>query len=115
MNPKNGKYFKVREFECKDGSNEVKQELIDRLDLLREEFGSPIKITSGYRSPEYNIKIGGAKNSSHCLGIAADIAGKDMDKLYILCCKYFMAVGDGRNKGFIHVDLRDDKVRRWGY
>lgn len=43
---------------------------------IREHFGVPIYISSGYRSAALNKKIGGAKNSQHCLGQAIDI---DMD------------------------------------
>lgn len=112
---KDGKYFKIKEFVCRgSGENEIQQELIDRLDKLREEFGQSIRVTSGYRSPEYNKKIGGAPNSTHMLGIAADLAARDLDRLYELAQKYFMAVGDGRKKGFIHIDLRQE-LRRWSY
>lgn len=113
---KDGKYFRVKEFVCRgSGKNLIKQELIDKLDALREDFGQPIIVTSGYRSPEYNKKIGGAPNSTHMQGIAADITARDLDRLYELCLKHFDAVGDGRKKGFCHVDLRSDKIRRWDY
>lgn len=35
------------------------------LDLVRERAGVPMKITSSYRSPEYNKSVGGAKDSAH--------------------------------------------------
>jgi uncharacterized protein YcbK (DUF882 family) len=112
----NSKYFKHSEFTCKgSGDNFVKIELMLRLDKVREELGAPVKVTSGYRSPEHNIKIGGHPNSTHTRGEAADITCKDLDKLYDICCKHFKAVGDGRKKGFVHVDLREDKIRRWEY
>jgi uncharacterized protein YcbK (DUF882 family) len=116
-----GKYFSTKEFE--NGSDKeffIEQELIDKLDKLREEFGESLTITSGYRSPAYNKQIGGAPSSQHCLGKAVDIrptvsSKEKLDKLYLLCEKYFEAVGDGRNKGFVHVDLRVGKKRRWNY
>jgi hypothetical protein len=40
---------------------------------IRDHFGKPIHVTSGYRSPELNAKIGGSKSSSHCQGEAIDI------------------------------------------
>lgn len=50
------------------------------LDPLRRVWGSPIVISSGYRCPELNILIGGAKHSHHLLGCAADlIAGSPDD------------------------------------
>lgn len=90
------------------------------LDKVREEFGEAIVVTSGYRDEQHNKRVGGAKASQHLTGKAADIRPKDsnkekLDKLYDICCKYFKAVGDGRKRGFVHVDTRDDKERRWDY
>ena len=48
------------------------QDLVDNvLQPLREKFG-PIVVTSGYRSPAVNTKIGGSTTSDHCHGYAAD-------------------------------------------
>jgi uncharacterized protein YcbK (DUF882 family) len=110
------KYFKIDEFDCPHcGKNWIDISLIRRLDALREEYGSPITVTSGYRCEAHNKAVGGVKVSEHTRGRGADVSGKDLDKLYELCQKHFKAVGDGRAKGFVHVDLRDDKVRRWTY
>ena len=43
------------------------------LEKIRALLGRPITITSGYRSPEVNMLIGGSKNSQHSFGCAADI------------------------------------------
>lgn len=43
------------------------------LDPAREKLRRPIYVNSAYRSPETNIAVGGAKNSQHMLGEAADI------------------------------------------
>lgn len=43
------------------------------LDKVREMWGKPIGVNSGYRSPELNRAVGGAKNSQHMRGEAADI------------------------------------------
>ena len=43
------------------------------LEVLRERYGGPILINSGYRSPQLNRKVGGAANSNHLTGCAADI------------------------------------------
>ena len=40
---------------------------------IRDHFGKPIHVSSGYRSPELNSRIGGSKTSSHCQGQAIDI------------------------------------------
>jgi len=67
------------------------------LDPLREAIGKPIIISSGYRSPELNKAIGGAPNSQHCLGEAADIL---IPQLYP--CEVFTKI--------IELDLPYDQV-----
>jgi uncharacterized protein YcbK (DUF882 family) len=115
------KYFSSKEFEnSTDKEFYLDPVLLEKLDLVREEFGESLTITSGYRSPAHNAKIGGAPSSQHCLGKAVDIrpsasSKEKLDKLYLICENYFEAVGDGRNKGFIHVDTRTGKKRRWDY
>lgn len=49
------------------------KELMVVLDDIREKWGGAIKVTSGYRSPELNKKVGGSSTSAHMLGYAADI------------------------------------------
>lgn len=81
------KYFTIKELcnsataERKGIDNTADGEVIIRLsqlvqnvlDPLREEWGEPIIVTSGYRSPELNVAVGGAKNSAHLRGEAVDI------------------------------------------
>ena len=54
------------------------------LEPLREFCCKPIKILSGYRTPEVNAIIGGAQNSKHCTGEAVDflIINCDMINTY---------------------------------
>ncbi len=47
-------------------------ELADILERLRKKIGKPLIITSGYRNPEKNKKVGGADKSAHLLGKACD-------------------------------------------
>ena len=47
------------------------------LDPLREQLGKPIYVNSGYRCPRHNLKVGGAVNSQHLKGEAADIRCED--------------------------------------
>ena len=57
--------------------------LISALDKIRERYGKPITVTSGYRCPELNKAVGGAVNpdgtpkSQHCKGEAADLVGEN--------------------------------------
>ena len=75
------KHFKLEEFACKDGTPVPEefygnvQELMNNLEVIREHFGGlyPIRINSGYRTPEYNKKVGGASKSQHLTASAADI------------------------------------------
>ena len=46
---------------------------MERLDEIREKYGKPIIITSGYRCSELNKKVGGKSNSFHLKGLAADL------------------------------------------
>lgn len=43
------------------------------LEPVRVHFDRPVRVSSGYRSPELNLAIGGSRSSQHCLGEAADI------------------------------------------
>ena len=65
--------FKVREFRCRDGSDiiMIDEGLVVLLQCIREHFGKPITITSGYRTAAHNTAVGGAKSSQHLLGRAA--------------------------------------------
>ena len=48
--------------------------LVDEvLDPLREAYGRPIRVNSGYRCPRLNTLVGGTPNSQHMRGEAADI------------------------------------------
>ena len=50
--------------------------LMNELEYIREHFGKPVIISSGYRSPELNKLVKGSKNSQHCKGEAADFTVK---------------------------------------
>lgn len=66
-------HFEIDEFRSR-GNGRVKchRELLRSLERAREEVG-PITIVSGYRDPDYNAFVGGAKNSQHLYGTAADV------------------------------------------
>ena len=82
------------------------------LDPVRERWGSPIIVTSGYRCEELNRMVGGSKYSYHRLGMAADIRPKNgyLDRLYELIKHLFVNDQLGlsecyidRAKGYIHI------------
>ena len=64
--------FRVREFACRDGSDPVfiDSTLVDLLQRIRDHFGQPVTITSGYRTACHNAAVGGAAFSQHCYGRA---------------------------------------------
>ena len=67
--------FTVAEFACKDGSDPVfvDSSLAALLQKIRDHFGRPVVITSGYRTAAHNKSVGGAAYSQHLYGRAADI------------------------------------------
>ena len=71
-------HFKLREFQSKDGADKVliSEELLAKLEELRSYGGFVITVNSGYRSAAHNKKVGGASNSSHTRGLAADVKVK---------------------------------------
>lgn len=52
-----------------------------QMEKVRELFGKPIEITSGYRNPAVNRAVGGVPNSDHALGHAADFHVDGVDDL----------------------------------
>jgi uncharacterized protein YcbK (DUF882 family) len=108
--------FSLHEFQCKDGSQLVKvdERLVEKLQKLRDMVGKPIIIQSGYRTPEYNKKVGGAADSQHVKGTAADISikGMNVEDLAMLAEKVgFDGIGIYTKQGFVHVDVRGYKSR----
>ena len=80
---------------------------------VREKFGSPIAITSGYRPPVVNRAVGGVSNSQHLYFRAIDMQplnGNYRELWKCLEASKFSGLGDavfrGRNKGFFHADIR---------
>ena len=114
--------FRVREFACK-GSDAVliDDELVVLLQCIREHFGKPVTITSGYRTASHNTKVGGSRSSQHLLGRAADIQVQDTDPLAVAAYAESLMpdrggvgrypVKAGRAAGWVHVDTRADKAR----
>jgi zinc D-Ala-D-Ala carboxypeptidase len=103
---------------CKD--QRISKDLINRLEKVRTEVGSPLIITSAYRCTEYQAHLRSAgvntvvaKKSTHELGDAVDaIPKKGMEGFEDICAKHFDSIGLANN--FLHLDTRQGK-RRWKY
>lgn len=124
-NKKLSKNFCAYEFACNDKSDKflVSTQLVEVLQQVRDHFGKPVQINSAYRSPAYNVSVGGSSRSQHCLGTAADICIKGVDPiriaLYVASLPYFKSHGGigyysraHVTGGFVHVDVRAN-VSRW--
>lgn len=102
-------HFKLSEFQSGD-SQEVKidSELVAKLEKLRERIGQPIRINSGYRTPEHNKAVGGSYNSQHMKGVAVDIdlpQGLTIDELANMA-EAIGFDGIGKYYTFVHLDVR---------
>lgn len=79
--------FGIKNEPSKEGINKLKVLCETILQPIRNEYGKPIIITSGYRSPELNKMVHGAKNSQHCKYEAADIKSSNNKELFELIVK----------------------------
>lgn len=83
---------------------------------LMQSWGAPLPVTSGYRSPEYNAKVGGAKNSQHLHGNAYDISTSGLTQ-----AQQIDLINKARASGFGGVGVYDNSLhfdvgapRAWG-
>lgn len=88
--------------------------LLTRLNKLRDAWGKPMVITSGYRPQWLNEKVGGAKNSCHLVCKAADIADPKGELYKWLTVErlalYDLYMEEGTS-GWIHLDIKPRKHR----
>ena len=123
-----------------EAQNHLRRLCLTALQPIRDLWGAPVDCVSGYRSPQRNARIGGATQSQHMLGRAADItpvgidwpalrAGKgtesDAAKLREFTAmiehhlgKELEAIGGiGAYLGWVHVDIRprgeNGHIYRW--
>jgi lysozyme len=80
------------------------------LDEARKRLGASIRITSAYRSPAYNKRIGGVSNSTHVRFNATDLVTDSPAKLYLVLLDLrregLFKGGLGLYRSFVHVDTR---------
>lgn len=90
--------------------------------LIRDEFGTPIYVSSGFRSPELNKAIGGSSSSQHCKGEALDL---DMDgrdgptnrevfefiRKELIFDQLIWEFGDDYNPNWVHVSFSQSMNR----
>lgn len=118
-------HFISDEFDCACGQclfTLIDLALVERLEQVRTLLSAPIRINSGYRCQNYQaeLRARGYETavgiSQHQLGKAADIMSEPITGLEIEKAARkagFKAVGVGGT--WVHVDMRDDKERRWEY
>ena len=111
--------FQFREFACKDNSDEVLVDLslVEALQQASNDLKKRITIISGYRSKKHNDKVGGAKNSYHVRGQAADIKIEGLNPWQVAL--YFEHYGNkkvraiGMYDSWVHVDTRTTAVYKY--
>ena len=112
-------YFKRKEFACRCGcgTSTVDAELLQVITDVREHFGAPVVITSGHRCTKHNANVGGAKNSMHLTGKAADIKVQGITSnrvWFYLTARYPNKYGIGSYPNFTHIDVRETKANWTG-
>ena len=98
------KYFTLKEFERSSVADKYNidntipkeliphiEELIDFLNPIREAWGKPIIVTSGYRCNELNKKVGGVSNSAHTIGYGVDLVSGDFSVFSNFIKSYFQS------------------------
>lgn len=107
--------FRVNEFAC-HGTDcgcttvLVDTDLVDYLQRIREHFGKPVTVSSGYRCAVHNKSVDGATSSKHMAGMAADIVIPGIAPTEV--AKYAESIGVkgiGLYDTFTHVDTRASK------
>jgi zinc D-Ala-D-Ala carboxypeptidase len=108
--------FSPRELACKGtGKLLVNEDALDKLQALRDRLRKPLILTSAYRSPEHNRRVGGAKASKHLQGIAFDVRMDNHDPHEFEAAARaagFTGFGYYPKSGFMHIDT--GPARTWG-
>lgn len=118
--------FNSTEFDCHGSGccskTTLDTKLVEYLQQIRDRFGAPITISSGYRCSKHNKKVGGASGSRHTKGSAADIVVKGIAPAEV--AKYAESIGilgiglyEAKDCGddFVHIDTRTTKSFWYGH
>lgn len=86
------------------------------LDPLREKYGKPITVNSGYRCPELNKAVGGSKTSDHVKGFAADLTGgskQENEKIFNIIRDNFAwtQLINERDFSWVHVSYDPNRIK----
>lgn len=90
----------------------MQDKVVAAIDYARELCGFPLVLKSGFRTKEHNEKIGGAPDSAHCAGLAADL-GAPLDPtlrekmIWALCVSGFKRIESATRH--IHADMDDER------
>jgi uncharacterized protein YcbK (DUF882 family) len=110
------KFFTPKEMADRStGELQIDPAFLDRLDLLRSDFGRPLRILSAYRTPLHNAFVGGAPLSRHLTANAADISIVELEggKTTLRSLAFQAGFrGFGYYRTFLHVDT--GPAREWG-
>lgn len=87
------------------------------LDHIREEYGLPLYISSGYRCPELNKKVGGKEKSQHLKGQAADVnlGSVEKNRAFFNWCQFnadFDQLIDESNYQWVHISFKKSGNRK---
>ncbi len=117
-------HFYSNEFDCHGSGccseSKINEKLIEYLEKIREHFGKPVTITSPYRCPVHNSRIGGAAGSRHSKGDAADfvvsgvaprVVAQYAESIGIMGIGLYETSADGH---FVHIDTREKKSFWYG-
>ena len=112
------RHFKEDEFHMAGAPvfDKMQPEFLALLDECRERAGVSFKITSSYRTPEHNKRVGGAPNSMHVQGMAVDIAcNQGQARWLIVKAAMELGLSVGIMERAIHLDNRDGKPVMFHY
>lgn len=109
-------YFKSDERNVPEQYKQNAMELLRKVNIVRNAYGQPMIVTSGYRNPMYNAEIGGANNSAHTRGMAVDFRDRNgalsnwlLNNLQLLKDIGLFMENPMYTRGWVHLDMVERK------